>query len=148
MDVDLSRPGAVAGPDDVHADPALPGADFLESGEFIEPDFGNDPYRLFVHCGVEWLGRFNDVAWRTDVPDGTVDFIPKAWREVVDEKQTIELSLILHIDPEPVIKASANGHTAIYRPTTEDPPAATDPLVGGFQHEDGSRRSVVAWYLA
>jgi hypothetical protein len=122
VDVDLSRPGAVAGPGDVHADPSLPEPDFLESGEFIEPEMGNDPYRLYVHCGIEWLGRFNDVAWRTDVPDGTLDFIPKAWRGSVDEKQTIELSITLRTEPEPVIRATANGHTVIYRPTTEQPP--------------------------
>ncbi len=121
VDVDLSRPGAVAGPADVHPDPALPEPFVLESGSFIEPGFPQ-PYRLFVHCGIEWLGSFNDVAWRTDVPDGVLDFVPPEWQAAVDADQAIGLSIIMRTDPEPVIAASANGHTVIYRPTTQDPP--------------------------
>lgn len=54
--------------------------------------------------------------------DRGVDFIPPAWREAVDEKQTIELSIILRTAPEPVIEATANGHAVTYRPTAEEPP--------------------------
>jgi hypothetical protein len=121
VDIDLSRPGAVAGPGDVHPDPALPEPFVVEPGSAIEPDVVN-PYRLFVHCGIEWLGRLNDVAWRTDVPAGVPDFIPPEWQTAVDPSQTIELSIILRTDPEPVIEATANRHTVIYRPTTEEPP--------------------------
>ncbi len=121
VDVDLSRPGAVAGPGEVHGDPSLPEPFVLESGSFIEPEV-EYPYRLFIHCGIEWLGRFNDVAWRADVPDGVLDFIPPEWRTAVDASQTIELSILLRTDPEPVIMASANGHAVMYRATTEVPP--------------------------
>lgn len=121
VDVDLSRPGAVAGPGDVHPDPALPEPFVLEPGSIIEPGF-EYPYRLNVHCGIEWLGRFNDVAWRSDVPDGILDFVPPEWQPAVDASQTIELSIILRTDPEPVIETTANGRTVTYRPTAEEPP--------------------------
>jgi hypothetical protein len=121
VDVDLSRPGAVAGPGDVHFDPALPEPFVLEPGSIIEPNV-EYPYRLYVHCGIEWLGRFNDLAWRADVPDGALDSIPPEWQAAVDGSQTVELSIILRTDPEPLITATANSHTVTYRPTAEEPP--------------------------
>ncbi len=121
VDVDLSQPGAVAGPDAIHGDPSLPEPFFNESGAVIEPGF-EAPYRLFVHCGIAWLGTVNAVSWRTDVTDGSLDHIPPQWQPSVDDRQFIELSLLMHTDPEPVIEATANGHTVLYRPTTEDPP--------------------------
>ena len=121
VDVDLSPPGAVAGPEDVHPDPSLPEPFVLESGSTIEPGF-EYPYRLVVHCGIGWLGRFNDVAWRADVPGGALDAVPPEWQTAVDTSESIELSIILRTDPEPVIIATANGHTVTYRPTTEVPP--------------------------
>ena len=121
VDVDLSRPGAVAGPHDVRPDPSLPEPFVLVSGAFIEPEV-EYPYRLFVHCGIEWLGRFNDVAWRADVPVGVLDFIPPEWQTAVAASQTIELSIILRTDPEPVVMATASGHAVTYRPTTEEQP--------------------------
>lgn len=121
VDVDLTRPGAVAASGQVGPDPALPPPFVLEYGSLIEPGF-DYPYRLFAHCGTEWLGRFNEVSWRTDVPDGSLDHVPPEWRTALDEKQTIELSIILRTDPEPVIEATANGYTVTYRATTEEPP--------------------------
>jgi len=121
VDVDLSQSDAVAGPGDVHPDPALPEPFVLESGSFLEPGI-EYPYRLFVHCGIEWLGRFNDFAWRTDVPDGVTDPVPAEWQAAVDASQTVEVSIILRTDPEPVILATANGHAETYRPTSEQPP--------------------------
>ncbi len=121
VDVDLSRPGAVAGPQDVGPDPSLPEPFVLESGSIIEPDI-EYPYRLSVHCGIGWLGRFNDVAWRADVPDAALNAVPPEWQTAVDTSETIELSIILQTDPEPVIMATASGHTVTYRPTTEVPP--------------------------
>lgn len=121
VDVDLSRPGAVAGPGDVHPDPSLPEPIVNESGVTIEPGFPA-PYRLRIHCGIEWLGYVNEIAWRTDVPADALDFIPPEWQTAVDTSETIELSIILQTDPEPVIMATASGHTVTYRPTTEVPP--------------------------
>jgi hypothetical protein len=121
VDVDLSEPGAVAGPGEVHGDPSLPEPHVHESGSVIEPGFA-EPYRLSVHCGIEWLGVLNNVAWRTDAGNGAADFIPPAWLPVVDRGQAIELSIIMRAGPEPIITATANGHSVVYRPTTESPP--------------------------
>ena len=121
VDADLSRPGAVAAPGEVHGDPSLPPPDVLESGAFIEPGF-DQRYRLYVHCGTEWLGEVNDVKWRADVPDENLDYIPPRWRSAVDAKETIELSIILRVGPEPLIEATANDHTVTYRPSTEELP--------------------------
>lgn len=49
-------------------DPALPERFVVESGSIIEPGF-ELPYRLHVHCGIEWLGQLNDLYWRTEVPN-------------------------------------------------------------------------------
>lgn len=121
VDVDLSLPGAVAGPGDVHGDPSLPEPFVLEPGSIIEPEV-EYPYRLSVHCGIEWLGRFNSVAWRSELPDGDLGLLPPEWQPAVDASQTIELSIILRIDPDPVIVATAGGHAVTYRPTAEDQP--------------------------
>jgi len=120
VDVDLSQPGAVARPEDVHSDPSLfePEPDVFESGDFVEPGFPF-PYRFFVHCGIEWLGRLNEVAWRTDV---LADYMPPEWQPLTDADQSIEVSVTLHTDPEPWIEAAANGHTVIYQPTADDLP--------------------------
>ena len=118
VDTDLSQPGAVAGPGEVHGDPSLPEPFVNESGAIVEPGFPA-PYRLSVHCGVEWLGYVNDTAWRTDVPDDAVDFVPPAWQSAVDG-ESIVLSILLLTGPEPLIEASANGHTVVYRATAED----------------------------
>lgn len=120
VDVDLSQPGAVAGPGDIHGDPSLPEPFFNESGAVIEPGFPA-PYRLNVHCGIEWLGKVNNITWRTDVPVGVLDFVPPEWEPEVSG-DSIELSILLLTDPEPMIEATANSHTVTYRPTAEDPP--------------------------
>ena len=121
VDVDLTQPGTVAAPGQAGPDPASPPPFELEYGSVIEPGF-EYPYRLYAHCGTEWLGHFNDVFWRTDVPDASLDHIPEPWRTAMDEKETIELSIIMHTDPEPIIEATANGHTVVYRATTVEPP--------------------------
>jgi hypothetical protein len=122
VDVDLSRPGAVAGPGEVHGDPSLPEPLINESGAVIEPGYAV-PYRLYVHCGIEWLGTINDVTWRADLPDGSLAGVPPEWEPAMNaSRQTVELSIILRTDPEPAIAATANGHTVTYRPTTELPP--------------------------
>ena len=120
VDVDLSQPGAVAGPGEVHGDPSLPEPFINESGAIVEPGFPA-PYRLFVHCGIEWLGDVNDIAWRTDIPGDAVDFVPPEWQSAV-RGESIDLSILLNTDPEPVIEATVNGHTVVYRATAEDPP--------------------------
>ena len=121
VDVDLSQPGAVAGRGDVHGDPSTPEPFFNESGAIVEPGYPA-PYRLHVHCGIEWLGYVNDVAWRTDVPQDVADFVPPEWQPALNDDQSIELSIVLHPGPEPMLEATANGHTVVYRATIEKPP--------------------------
>lgn len=120
VDVDLSQPGAVAGPGDVHGDPSLPEPFINESGAVVEPGFPS-PYRLTVHCGIEWLGYVNEIAWRTDVPADVQDFVPPEWEPAV-RGESIDLSILLQTDPEPMIEATANGFTVVYRATAEDLP--------------------------
>jgi hypothetical protein len=121
VEVDLSRPGSVAASGDVHQASAPPETNEIESGSVLEPGFPRS-YRLFVHCGIEWLGTFNDIAWRTTVPAGIIDFVPAAWQPAVDRNQTVGVSLTLRTEPEPVIEATRNGLTVVYRPTTQQPP--------------------------
>jgi len=121
VEVDLSAPGAVARPDQVHPDDRVPGPNVNVSGGVIEPGF-EALYRMSVHCGVEWLGELNSVAWRTEVPDGAIDFLPPQWEPLVGSDQELELILLMQTDPEPTITATANGHTVIYRATAEEPP--------------------------
>jgi hypothetical protein len=104
----------------VHFDPALLEPFVLEPGSVIEPGF-EYPYRFYVHCGIEWLGPFNDIAWRAELPDQSAGGVPPEW-PVPGAEQTIEVSIILRTDPEPVIEATANGHAIAYRPTAEEPP--------------------------
>jgi len=96
-----------------------PRARVLELGSIIEPAI-EYPFRIYVHCGIEWLGTFNDIAWRTDVPDD-VDFVPSEWESSVDDGYA-DVTLVLSTRPEPVIEATANGHTVTYRPTSAEPP--------------------------
>lgn len=121
VEVDLSRPGAVAGLDDVHGDPSLPEPSVLESGAGIEPGYPV-PYRMYIHCGIEWLGILNDVAWRADPAQRDLQNVPPQWEPIVDAGLTLDVSVLLETDPEPVIEATANGHTVIYRPSAEEPP--------------------------
>lgn len=121
VEADLTRPGSLAGPNDVHQASAPPETNVIESGSAMEPGVPQ-PYRLFVHCGIGWLGTFNDFAWRTTVPAGIIDFVPATWQPAVDGGQAVEVSLTLRTDPEPVIEASRNGLTVDYRPTASEPP--------------------------
>jgi hypothetical protein len=121
VDVDLSVPGSAAGPGDVHGDPSLPGPWFTQSGDIVEDGFPV-PYRFSVHCGIEWLGRLNELEWRTDVPPGSVDHVPPEWRALVGADEVLEVEILLLTDPEPVIQATAGDITVTYRPTSEEPP--------------------------
>lgn len=119
--VDLSAAGAVAEPNQVHPDGRVPEPVTVTSGGIIEPGFAAQ-YRMSVHCGIEWLGELNSVAWRTDVPAGSQDFVPAEWEPVVDAGQQIDLLLLMETGPEPRITATANGHSVIYHATADTPP--------------------------
>lgn len=121
VEADLTEPGAVADPEDLRqatiedldSEPGL-----LQPGDIAEPGFPM-PYKLYVHCGADWLGPLNDVMWRTDeIEPGQV---PDAWADAVDDTEHIVLTV--EIDTEPArLTAEAGGHTVIYEPTNEDPP--------------------------
>lgn len=123
VDVDLSKPGAVAGPDDVGPDPQLIGTverRLLRSGAIIEP---GEPqrYEIHVHCGIGVLGRVNDTWWQTDEGKGKSDYIPEAWRGLATDGETIEVKIILSEGSSPGITATANDHYVRYRPAGEVP---------------------------
>lgn len=120
VDVDLSQPGAIAEPGEVHGDPNLPEPYFVGPGDFVEPGY-ETAYRQSTHCGLEWLGPLNDVNWRTDVPAGAIDWIPTEWRSKVTD-ESMQLNVLIETEPEPTLTATAKGHSVIYRATVEEPP--------------------------
>lgn len=121
VDVDLSQPGAVAEPGEVHADPRLPEESVLGPGAIVEPGYPN-VYRHATECGIEWLGPLNDVYWRTDVPRDAVDYIPPAWADLVSDG-AIDLTVNIRLTPEPRLSATTGGHTIQYRAVADEPPA-------------------------
>ena len=120
VNADLTQPGSVANSDQVGPDPALPEPFVVESGSIIEPGV-ELPYRLHVHCGIEWLGQLNDLYWRTEIPPGSLDYIPVEWRDAAVGELSIEVTIVLQTNPEPTISATSNGHTVIYQPTADKP---------------------------
>ena len=114
VDADLSVPGSVAGPDQVGGDHTPPEPHFVQSGDIIEPGYPV-PYRLYTHCGIEWLGELNDVVWRTS------EDLPAEWEAVI-ESEVIELQVTMRTGNPPTVEASANGATITYEPTTEPVP--------------------------
>jgi hypothetical protein len=126
VDIDLSQPGVIAGPGDVHFDNAGSTPAVLVSGTIIEPRV-QTRYRLDVRCGIEWLGRVNDVDWRASGPDGAAGDVPAKWQDEVQVDGSIELNIRLRTRNEPRIEARTNHHSVIYRPTTDTPPECALP---------------------
>lgn len=118
VEVDLSRPGATAGPGEVHADNSEPEPRYVEPGDIIEPGYPAT-YRQSSHCGLEWLGPLNDVSWRTPEAEGS-DWIPVAWKPAI-ENELVTLRILMTADP-PQLRATANGHSVTYEATPEDAP--------------------------
>lgn len=116
VEADLSVPGAVARPDQVHGDPSLPGPNILGSGAIIEDGYPAT-YGFSTDCGIEWLGEINSVRWRTDAAD-----VPPAWASAVDDAGFLVVEVLLVTDPEPMLTAAANGHSVTYRPTLDELP--------------------------
>jgi hypothetical protein len=122
--VDLTPPGAVAGPDDIGFDPTLiePEPFVAEPGGFVETGFPF-PYRFSVFCGTEWLGNLNGVEWQAEVPADATDFVPDEWRRAVDDATgLLTVEILMSEGPDPTVEATANGHTVTYRPAVDDPP--------------------------
>jgi hypothetical protein len=116
VEADLSVPGAVARPDQVHGDPSLPLPNILGSGAIIETGYPAT-YGFSTHCGIAWLGEINSVRWRTDAAD-----IPAAWTSAVDDAGFLVVEVLLETDPEPMLTATANGHSVTYVPTLDEQP--------------------------
>lgn len=115
VDADLSIPGATVEPGQITQGVFEPRDDFVRSGDIIEPGFPAQ-YRLFVHCGIEWLGELNGVVWFTDEP------VPPEWEALVTDAETLDLSILMSEGPSPTVRATAGGVTVIYRPTNEPIP--------------------------
>jgi hypothetical protein len=104
------------------APPSTATAPIVEPGGRIEPGQAV-AYRLNAHCGIEWLGPLNGVDWRTDVPDGVVDFVPAGWAEALDPaRQSLVVGLVLTNGADPVLQAESIGQVVTYRPANEPPP--------------------------
>jgi hypothetical protein len=123
VEADLRVPGAVAAPEQVHADPALlqPPPQFVQSGDSIETDIPNQ-YRFSVHCGIEWLGTLNDVTWRTNVPAGASGWVPPEWEQVVAMDESIIVTVVMSPGPDPTLTPTANDRAVVYRPAQEPAP--------------------------
>jgi hypothetical protein len=111
VDADLSQPGAVAGPDQVHPDPSPLTPFAVTTGDIIEPGYPT-LYEMNVRCGIEWLGELNFYRWRTD------ETMPPAWEDLVEDGK-LRVDVVLIIEDDPVVQASAGGATLTYRPTNE-----------------------------
>lgn len=118
VEADVTVPGPVAAPDQIHGDPTLPGSDIPGSGTFIEPDVPA-AYRMDLRCGIEWLGEVNDVTWRVADPADASAGVPEAWRAVADGESVV-VELLLRTGSEPSITASANG-TAVRLRCDDEP---------------------------
>lgn len=120
VDVDLSQPGSIAQPGEVHGDSGLPGPSYVQPGGVIETGFPA-LYRQSVHCGLEWLGPLNDISWRTEVPDGALDWVPDEWRQGVIDG-FITLNVTITTGDQPTLTATTKGHSVVYRATADQRP--------------------------
>jgi len=82
-------------------------------------------HRFRTHCGIEWLGRFNDIDWRaeTPLPPGQPD-VPASWVRHVDSSERVVLRIEL-VDPQRVTARPVDGADAsvvAFVPTSEPAP--------------------------
>jgi hypothetical protein len=120
VNADLSRLGAVALPGQIGGDPDLPKPQVEVPGTIVETGVPF-VYRQRVHCGVEWLGPINSVFWRTEAPDGAIDYVPAEWQPLVVDEQ-LEMKIVIRLEPQTHLSASANGHTLNYEPVANAAP--------------------------
>src|SRR5690606_10705913 len=122
VETDLTMPGSIAGPGQVGPDPLFPPPYEVKWGDYLEPGFHTGPYHFRVHCGIEWLGEFNGLGWRTGDP------MPDRWREMTTRGETIEVTLLLHAAPtrnwKPLLVESRSPTTP---PATRSRAATRDP---------------------
>lgn len=122
VEADLRGPRSVAAQGQVHGDPALflPGTSAVESGAIVEVGFPFD-YLVRTRCGVEWLGRLNEVMWRASSSDAGPDWIPEAWQPAILPGDVLVVSGLMEPGPEPSLTATANGHAEVYVPSSDTP---------------------------
>jgi len=112
VETDLSAPGSVAGPDEVHPwQPGPPGWD-IEPGGAMEPGYPVR-YRQPTICGVEWLGPLNGLYWHTD-PGPEANWIPPEWLSAAQDGAVI-LTLDMDDGSPPTLTATASDHSVVYQ---------------------------------
>lgn len=99
-----------AGPDVSSIEPLPSGSDGV-----VEPGVPSS-YRLYAHCGHEWLGIVNGITWFTDEP------MPDEWWALLPETETLELSILMETGDAPVLTATAAGVSVLYLPTSDPIP--------------------------
>jgi len=88
----------------------------FRSGDQVEPGLPTD-FEMITHCGFKWLGELNSVNWRTDSNP------PQEWFDVLGTEPTLRVSVLLTMEPELRIDATAGSSTISYYPSTEPIPA-------------------------
>jgi hypothetical protein len=111
VETDLSVPGAVASAGEIGKARSEP----ARSGIIVET-IGRSAYAFDASCGIGYLGVINDTHWVTD------EEMPDAWPEAVVANGDLVVTVRLRTKPGPHIKATAKGHTVVYRPTVGKPP--------------------------
>lgn len=82
-------------------------------------------FRLWTHCGVEWLGMFNGEEWllASSSPNGTV---PAGWDPYMDAAVDEEIVLRLELTEDGTVAARPAGaptdREVEYEPTSEPNP--------------------------
>ena len=121
VEVDLSIPGSVAQPGDIHNDNTDPEPYSVGPGGIVETGFETD-YRQTTRCGLEWLGPLNAVAWRTTEADGSPDWIPAEWKPKVRDDGLITLTVLVQPGDPPTLTATVDGHSVAYVASPEEVP--------------------------
>lgn len=101
--------------------PPHPNEETINPGVILKPET-EYRYSIYTHCGIEWLGGFNDTLWKADVPEGVLDYVPAAWARAVGDRQIVVATLVFTMKPDPTITATVNEVDVIYRPTTKATP--------------------------
>jgi len=81
----------------------------------------NDGPLVGGRCGIRWLGEMNDNTWRTDKP------MQKEWEESVEAHGLVEVTMVLRVDPEPLIEVELNGKTVVCHLADAEIPECEQP---------------------
>jgi hypothetical protein len=119
--VDLSHPEAVAGPGDVHADPALvdPPPQAATPGDIVETGY-ETRFRFPVACGAAWIGPLNDTWWRTRDPAAADGTLPVEWQARIARDGTLTATILVETDPAR-LRVTAGGRAIDYAAVPGEP---------------------------